>query len=258
MHFTSNLFTTALFAGAALAAPAPSYHHVDAQTGITVELTNTAGHVTTLAGFSATGAVTRQAEAHAGEIAKIRVVFSDAAKKSYPFLEPSFRCAARRAPNNQRIIVTRGSSIDFNFGDGGNPNVWSFKNNEAIHASDLSITCDPTFSKIDPARVNDIRVQLSDDARELAVQLDFSASKGAWDLTIPTGGNFVQAELFVGPGIDNQALRCQAVGHGQVVKFNRGANLNKETIGDGGNGEWTVSSGVATAIDKVTCSPRFV
>lgn len=262
MHFTSNLLTTGLFAGAALAAPAPSYHHVDTQTGIIVELTNTMGHISTLSGFSASSAVTAQADSHAGSIAKVRVVFSDAAKQAYPFLEKDFRCAARRTPSgttaSQRVIVTRGTSIDFNFGDGGNPNVWSFKGNEAIAASELNIACDPTLRKIDPARVNDIRVQLSDDAAEFAVQLDFTASQGKVDLTLPTGGKFVQAELTVGPGVDNQKLRCQAVGNGQVVKFNRGANLNKETFADGGNGEWTVSSGVATAIDKVTCSPRFV
>ncbi|KAJ1325367.1 hypothetical protein MN608_08558 [Microdochium nivale] len=256
MHFTSTLFTAtaALLAGTAIAAPA--YHHVDTLTGITVELTNTAGHVSTLSGFSASGAVTAKPNANTGAISQVRVVFSAAAKKAYPFLETDFRCALRSS--NKRVIVTRGQSVDFNFGDGGNPKTWTLKGGP-VQASDLSVTCDPTLRKTDPARARNIRVQLSDDAQEFAVQLDFSDSEGAADLTLPTGGKFVQVQLTVGPGVENQALRCQAVGSdGQVVKFNRGTNLNKETFGDGGNGEWTVSSGVATRVDKVTCSPRFV
>ena len=103
-----------------------------------------------------------------------------------------------------------------------------------------------------------IRVTLSDNANEFARQLDFSASQGKKDQTISTGGKFVQVELNIGSGVANKALRCQAIGSsGQVLKFNRGANLNKATFGDGGKGPWTIVGGKATTISKVTCSPKF-
>ncbi|KXJ85177.1 hypothetical protein Micbo1qcDRAFT_210184 [Microdochium bolleyi] len=259
MYFTSAVLSTAILLIAGRAVAGSAYHHVDTTDDIAVELTNTAGQVSTLRGFSTGGSVVAKPNAYAGAISQVRVSFSDSAKQAYPQLEPDFRCALHRISNgsSKRVVVTRGSTTDFNFGHGGNPNAWNLKGGP-LQATDLTVTCDPVLRKTDPGRTNEIRVLLSNDAQESSRQLDFSASKGLVNLSVPTGGEFLQVELIVGPGVENQSLRCQAVSNGQVVRLNRGANLNKETFGDGGNGAWTIASGMATSIDKITCSPNFV
>ncbi|KAH7010645.1 uncharacterized protein B0I36DRAFT_436935 [Microdochium trichocladiopsis] len=219
------------------------HHHKLLRTpsGVTVELINTKGDIFYLQGFSANQSVTLRPSADLGQAAS-----SD--------LQADFRCELRNAgQNNNRIIVTRDKSIDFTFGVG---KAWTLQPGGPVEASHLRVTCDPALRKTDPDQRVEIRVTLSKSSEEFARQLDFSDSEGRNDQMQSVGGTFTHVELFVGPGVDNQALRCKALNRGQVVLLNRGINLNKQTFGDGGNGRWTVAGGLSE-IDEVICSPTF-
>ncbi|KAH7007936.1 uncharacterized protein B0I36DRAFT_404376 [Microdochium trichocladiopsis] len=233
------------------------HHHEQLRTpsGVTVELINADGDIFYLQGFSANQSVTLQPSADSGYIGKVRIPFTEAAGQAASSdVQADFRCELRNAgQNNNRIIVTRGKSIDFNFGVG---KAWTLQPGGPVEASNLRVTCDPALRKTDPDRRDDIRVTVSKSAQEFERQLDFSDSEGRNDQRQSVGGTFTHIELFVGPGVENQALRCKALNGGQVVLLNRGVNLNKQTFSDGGNGRWTVAGG-HTEIDEVICSPTF-
>ncbi|KAH7012169.1 uncharacterized protein B0I36DRAFT_55114, partial [Microdochium trichocladiopsis] len=233
------------------------HHHKLLRTpsGVTVELINTNGDIFYLQGFSANQSVTLRPSADLGYIGKVRIPFTGAAGQAASSdLQADFRCELRNAgQNNNRIIVTRDKSIDFNFGVG---KAWTLQPGGPVEAAHLRVTCDPALRKTDPDQRDEIRVTLSKSSEEFARQLDFSDSEGRNDQRQSVGGTFTHVELFVGPGVDNQALRCKALNRGQVVLLNRGINLNKQTFGDGGNGRWTVAGGLSE-IDEVICSPAF-
>ncbi|KAH7009118.1 uncharacterized protein B0I36DRAFT_356839 [Microdochium trichocladiopsis] len=226
------------------------YKQLRTSSGVTVDLINTDGSIFYLQGFSTTQPVTLQPNADWGYIGKVRIRVTEAAGQvGSSDLQTDFRCELRDAgQNNNRIIVTRDNSIDFNFGVG---KAWKLQPGGPVKASNLRVKCDPALRKIELDRRDDIRVALSNSAQEFERQLDFSDSEGRQEQRQSVGGTFTHVELFVGPGVENQALRCKALNGGQVVLLNRGVNLNKQTFGDGGNGRWTVAGG-PTEIDEAT------
>ncbi|KAH7324184.1 hypothetical protein B0I35DRAFT_157334 [Stachybotrys elegans] len=250
MFFRTTLL--ALAASSAFAAPPTSRSSQD----ISVELTGEGVPTWKAIGFRADRAGEVTSERNPGPFSQVKIFFSDSIKKEYPGIENEYRCALEDSEGN-RIIVTRGNNIDFNFGDNGNPNAWTLRDGP-FH--DVKIKCNPEFKKISPLEVNTIRVNLLDEETGLARHVVFDAHLISNHIAAHAIGKFRTVQLVLGPGVDNQKFRCQLTGpHGEVVLVDRGNNKNKETFGDGNKGPWKLDAagdGIAE-VNKVTCDPRF-
>ncbi|KAI9149940.1 hypothetical protein HJFPF1_09686 [Paramyrothecium foliicola] len=241
----------ALAATGAIAAPVQSNGH----TGINVLLfSKTRGvHGWFARGFSSTEAVTLNEPHDQRAFTHVKLLFSQKIKTEQPDLVENFRCALKDE-NGDRIIVTRGEKIDYTFGDNNVAASWELKNGPF---KNVTVECDPAFSEFNQAEVDTVNVSLS--GSEFARQAAFKNTDGKQVLSQPIRGTFRTATLTLGPAVANQKLRCQLTGPDGVVLLNRGTNVNKETFGDAGKGEWALDvagDGVAT-VDTVTCDPAF-
>jgi hypothetical protein len=246
MSFFKSTFVAALAASGAMAA-GPSRIQRRDNHDIVVQLTSVDGSPVNIIGFNKDLEVSKYVET--GYFTHVELILSDRVKDD-------FRCSISDV-NGNRIITTRGDSVDFTFGDGGK-GPWALKNGPFSYPT---ITCSPAFEKFNDD-INQISVRLVGD-NDLKQRLDFSVDEvtgRAATRTVGGGAEFRTVQLVLGPNVDNQALRCQAIGpDGAVVLVDRGANVNKLTFGDAGKGAWTFDvarDGIA-AIETVTCDPTF-
>lgn len=250
MLFKSSAIA-AFAATAALAAPAERNDKHD----IVVRLTGDGVRTWDAVGFSPSTALEATSARNPGPFSNVQLFFSEKIKKEIPGIETRYRCALEDEDGN-RIITTRGQNIDFNFGDNNNPNSWTLKDGPFAN---VKVKCDPNFVKVDPRDVNTVRVVLSDGA-EFGRQTAFSAEQVEAPITENIAGDFSTVRLIVGPGVENQKLRCQVKDEeGNVILVDRGNNKNKETFGDGGKLEWQLDAAgdKVASVDTVTCSPEF-
>lgn len=241
----------ALAVATAFAAPAEQRDVHD----ITVRLTGKGSRTWNAVGFSPKQRGEVTSARNPGPFTHVQLLFSDKIKKQIPGIEKSYRCSLEDSAGN-RIITTRGTNIDFNFGDNNNPKAWTLKKGPF---SNVKVICDPKFRKVEPNAVNTVRISLSDGA-EFGRQVTFDASKVKGVVSAKVGGAFKTVKLTLGPGIDNQKLRCQLTNsNGKVILVDRGTNKNKKTFGDGGKGAWKLDvagDGIAH-VAKITCNPSF-
>jgi hypothetical protein len=251
MLFKATTIAALAFTGA-FAAPTQDRVNQD----IVVRLTGNGVPTWEAVGFSPKAALSAVSPTNPGPFSKAQVFFSDKIKKQYPGIENNYRCALLDEAGN-RIVVTRGANTDFNFGDNGNPNAWTLKNGPV---KNVKVTCDPSFAKISPNDVNTVLITLSDSASEFGRSVTFHASQVSQAVTKRISGAFRTVKLTLGPGVDNQKLRCQLKDrNGNIILADRGTNLNKKTFGDANKGEWKLDvagNGIAT-VATVTCDPSF-
>lgn len=249
------LFKTTIAACAVAGAfAAPTYQRINENIneGITVSLIGK--KTLAFSGFSAAAPSNFSSPPEEGPFSQVRISFGAAIKEQFPGIENSFRCALEGQTGN-RLVVTRGNNVDFNFGDNGNPAAWTIKDGPVKM---VNIKCDPSFTKINANDVNLVRVLVSDSSSEFARATEFDASEVTQAVTANLAGAFKTVQLTVGPGVDNQKLRCQLKGpNGEIILADRGANKNKETFGDAGKGEWVLNGGQVATVATVTCDPTF-
>jgi hypothetical protein len=252
MYFTKTLLA-ALAASGATAAPSQDRNDVH---DITVQLTGPGVPTWNAVGFSATQALEATSARNPGPFTQVRVTFSDKIKREVHDIEKNYRCALEDKDGN-RIVVTRGENIDFNFGDGGNPNAWTLKDGPI---GNVKVKCDPNFKKVEKADVNAVRVTLTNSANGRERNLEFVGHEQTQATTKTAGAPYTNVQLFVGPGVANQKLRCQLKAQDQnIILVDRGQNKNKKTFGDGGKGAWALDvagDGIAR-VETVTCDPNF-
>ncbi|KAI4094831.1 MAG: hypothetical protein LQ339_007394 [Xanthoria mediterranea] len=87
----------------------------------------------------------------------------------------------------------RGNNTDITFADGGKGK-WTIRGEEATKVS--QIICDPAFRQITAATGTEIRVQLSNQATELAVQTAFT--EGSRQEKAVNPGPFTSVRIMVG------------------------------------------------------------
>jgi hypothetical protein len=224
---------------------------------IVVELTGHGVPTWKSIGWSAFSADELTSARNPGPFSQVKISFSENIKQQVPNIEADYRCALEDEEGN-RIIVMRGASIDFNFGNGGNDNAWDLK--DGPFAS-VKVKCDPAFRKVEPDAVNSIVVTLREVAGQPEPAINLTPEHVASRIEVPISGHFRTVQLTLGPGIENQGLRCQLQNADHhVVLVDRGTNLEKETFGDGGKGEWTlnVAGGGIANVETVICDPSFV
>jgi hypothetical protein len=224
---------------------------------IVVELTGHGVPTWKAIGWSAFSAAEVTSPRNPGPFSQVKISFSDRIKEEVHDIENTYRCALEDEDGN-RIIVTRGTSVDFNFGNGGNDNAWDLKGGPFAN---VKVKCDPEFRKIEPEAINKVVVTLREVAGQPGPAINLTPDHITSRIEVPISGHFRTVQVSIGPGIENQKLRCQLQNaEGHVVLVDRGTNLNKETFGDGGKGEWTlnVAGGGIAGVETVICDPAFV
>lgn len=195
--------------------------------------------------------------ANPGPFTTVQLFFSDRIKAANPGVETRYRCALQDGDGN-RIITTRGDSIDFTFGDNNNPKAWTLKDGPFTN---VKVLCGPAFVKTAPADLEKINISLQDRSAEFENQVYFEPQEIEGVASGNVGGNFATVNLTLGPKIANQKLRCQLQGEGgKIVTISRGKNVGKESFSDAGKGEWTIDvgpDGKRPDVKKVTCNPEF-
>ena len=229
-----------LAATGVLARPYTSYEQ---DTSIVVSLTNAAGDLSTDLTFSSLPYTVTPM--HTGPFTQIEL-------KVGKDVDPQdLRCQALDS-HGKAIVEERGTNTDVTFSDAGK-GAWTFRAPTSV----ASVTCDPTFEKIDPEdpRLN-LRVILSNDAAEETGQTQVKA--GVYQETTPVGssGPFQTVALAVGEFVANQAERCQVLDHmGNPVTVHRGGKTDT-TFSDAGKGAWSFDA--LTSISEIICDPNFV
>lgn len=238
-RYTSLAFSF-LAATGVLARPYTSY---EKDTSITVSLTNAAGDPSTDLTF--TTLPYTATPMHTGPFTQIELLVG---KDVTP---QDLRCQALDT-NGKAIVEVRGNNTDVTFSDAGK-GAWTFRAPTNV----ASVTCDPTFKKIDPEdpRLN-LRVILSNDAAEETGQTQVKA--GIYQETTPIGssGPYQTVALAVGEFVEKQDERCQVLDQmGNPVTVHRGGKTDI-TFSDAGKGAWTFDA--LTEISEIICDPNFV
>ncbi|CAO1603756.1 hypothetical protein XANCAGTX0491_007334 [Xanthoria calcicola] len=149
------------------------------------------------------------------------------------------------------IVIQRGNNTDITFGDGGKGK-WTIRGEEATKVS--QIICDPAFRQITAGTGTEIRVQLSNQATELAIQTAFTEGSRQ-EKAVNSSGPFTSVQIMVGALVQNQDYRCQVVDKaGQAVVATRNTNIDT-TFSDAGKGEWTFKK--ESEVSKVIWDPAF-
>jgi homoaconitase/3-isopropylmalate dehydratase large subunit len=167
-------------------------------------------------------------------------------------VNPEFRCALE--DDAGRVVVSRGSNVDFTFKDGGK-GPWKLKNGPT---SNVKVTCDPSFSQFDQKRIDIVSVNIASSTEGRIIDFENMAQVVS-AVSQRVVGEFETVKLTIGPNVDNQKLRCQLkTVNGDIILADRGDNKDK-TFGDGGKGAWklNVSSGEPAIVENVTCDPAF-
>ena len=147
-------------------------------------------------------------------------------------------------------VIQRGNNTDTIFADGGKGK-WTIRGEEATKVS--QIICDPAFQQIIAGTGTEIRVQLSNQAAELAIQTAFT--EGSRQEKAVNPGPFTSVQIMVGALVQKQDYRCQVVDKaGQAVVATRNTNIDT-TFSDAGKGEWTFKK--EREVSKVICDPAF-
>ena len=136
-------------------------------------------------------------------------------------------------------VIQRGNNTDTIFADGGKGK-WTIRGEEATKVS--QIICDPAFRQITAAGTGtEIRVQLSNQATELAIQTAFT--EGSRQEKAVNPGPFTSVQIMVGALVRKQDYWCQVVDKaGQAVVAARNTNIDT-TFSDAGKGGVDVLEG---------------